>query len=288
VVVSFLNYTNVLALAACRGLPVPVIVSERADPRVVDIGPAWSALRRLTYRNCALLIAQTPTIARLFEPLACGRVRVIPNPVQLPAATPAAAAAAQPAVLQEPTILALGRLHHQKGFDLAIRALALLPAECDAWKLVILGEGPARQELEAIRDELGLAARVSLPGAVPEPGAWLRQAQIFLLPSRSEGFPNALCEAMAAGLPVVAADCRSGPADIITPEVDGLLVPPEDPRALAAALARLARSPELRTRLARNAPAVVERFSLTSVLAAWDGAFRETMSARSTTGGVPR
>lgn len=266
-VVSFLNYTNILTLAACRGLTCPVIVSERLDPRIIEIGPVWSLLRRLSYRRAARLVAQTPTAAALFEHLAPGRVRVIPNPVLVQ--TGAADGPAPLPAAEGPTILCVGRLYRQKGFDLALRAMALLPPACDAWRLVILGEGPERPALESLRGELGLGERVQLPGQVPDPRPWLRRAGIFLMSSRSEGFPNALCEAMAAGLPVVSTDCPSGPADIVTPGVDGLLVPPEDPPAMAAALARLIADGSFRARLAQAAPAVADRYSLDTVMTSW-------------------
>lgn len=282
-VISFLNYTNILTLAACRGLRRPVIVSERLDPRVVDIGPVWSLLRRTTYRSCALLIAQTPAAAALYEHLAPGRVRVIPNPVLRPAAPPSSPPAA--AGEHRPTILAVGRLHPQKGFDLALQAMHLLDGVAPEWRLVILGEGPARRELETLRDELGLADRVFLPGQVPDPWPLLQQSEIFLMSSRSEGFPNALCEAMAAGMAVVSTDCPSGPSDIITPEVDGLLVPSGQPPAMAAALTRLMASSELRARLAAAAPLVLERYALDAVLAAWDRALAEVVEQSALTGG---
>lgn len=278
VVVSFLNFTNVVALIACSGMRCPVIVSERLDPRVVDIGPVWNALRRLTYRRAALLVAQTPTAARLFEPLAPGRTRVIPNPVTPPPHVPDFAA--PPFDAARPTILAMGRLHEQKGFDLALRSLAVFARDFPEWQLVILGEGPERDRLEALRDQLDLTGRVLLPGKVSDPWPALRAARIFLMSSRSEGFPNALCEAMAAGLPVVTTDCPSGPADIVTQGVDGLLVPPGDVGAMASALARLAASEPDRSAMAAAATGIVRRYSLESVLAAWDSALTESRGDR--------
>ncbi len=273
VVISFLNYTNILTLAACRNLDCPVIVSERADPRIIKIGPIWSFLRLITYRQAACLVAQTATAADLFQHLAPGKVRVINNPVLKPARN-----LDEQVVIPDPdrpTIVSLGRLYHMKGFDLALRAMAYLPITCAAWRLVILGEGQERKNLEKLRDELGLGDRILLPGQISDPQPWLAQAQIFLMSSRSEGFPNALCEAMAAGLPVISTDCPSGPVNIITPEVDGLLIPPEDPRAMAAALERLITSEELRVRLAQAALGVADRFSLDSVLSSWDAVLSE-------------
>jgi GalNAc-alpha-(1->4)-GalNAc-alpha-(1->3)-diNAcBac-PP-undecaprenol alpha-1,4-N-acetyl-D-galactosaminyltransferase len=279
IVVSFLNYTNIMTLAACRGLGVPVIVSERTDPSINRIGPLWSLLRRILYRSATRLVVQTQASAMRFEVFAPGRVRVVPNPIQLPVSVPERYLPGERASADAtaPTVIAIGRLTPVKGFDLALRAMAMLPQELDQWRLVILGEGPSRNELTSLRDQLGLKERVDLLGLVPDPLPWLRRADIFLLSSRSEGFPNALCEAMAAGLSVVAADCPSGPADIITPGVDGLLVPSEDPAAIAAALERLMTSPELRERLAHKAQDVASRYTLDNIMTAWDDILNEVV-----------
>ncbi len=266
-IVSFLNYTNILTLAAARNLDVPVIISERLDPRVIGIGPAWSALRRLTYPRATRLVAQTATAARLYEKFTPGRVVVIPNPV---APFPAAVGPRPAEMPRGPLVIAVGRLQPQKGYDVALRALALLPPAFDEWKLLILGEGPLRGEIEALRNQLGLESRVLMPGRVPDPNPWLAGADIFLMSSRSEGFPNALCEAMAAGLPVVCTDCPSGPAEIIDPDINGLLVPSGAPRAMSEALASLMGSRERRQELAAAAPGIVERFSEATVLDQWD------------------
>jgi GalNAc-alpha-(1->4)-GalNAc-alpha-(1->3)-diNAcBac-PP-undecaprenol alpha-1,4-N-acetyl-D-galactosaminyltransferase len=172
-------------------------------------------------------------------------------------------------LLPPKTIIAVGRLDAVKGFDRAIRALAKVKDRHPDWQLVILGEGPQRGELEALRDELGLEDRVKLPGRVNNVDDYLAQAELYILSSLIEGFPMGMCEAMAVGLPVLSVDCLSGPADIIRPEIDGILVPQDDPDALSDALDRLLGDAALRARLAQAAPQVLDRFGLERVMQIW-------------------
>jgi len=277
VMISFLKYTNILALIATRGLGVPTIVSERLDPSVVDLGPLWSRLRRWTYRWTDTLVAQTPTAARRFEAMAPGRVRVVPNPVFPLADEPGAD---DPVSLDGPTFLAVGRLHPQKGFDVLIRAMATVKVREPDWRLVILGEGECRDELERIVRDQGLGDVIRMPGRARNPWPWLVAADAFVMSSRTEGFPNALCEAMVAGLPVVSADCPSGPADLIDDGRDGLLVPVGDSDALAEGMLRLARSGNLRSELGTRASLIGNRYPIETILALWEEILTDLIGSR--------
>ena len=143
---------------------------------------------------------------------------------------------------QPPVILAVGRLHHQKGFDVLLTAFSAVLAESPS-RLIILGEGEERGRLERQARKLGIGASVQFPGFVKNPYAYMSRAALFILSSRWEGLPGALIEAMACGCPVVATDCPSGPAEIIENGTQGEIVPVEDDHALAAAMKRMLNTP---------------------------------------------
>ncbi len=138
-------------------------------------------------------------------------------------------------------VLSVSRLTRQKGIDTAIRALALLP---DDVVLVVLGEGPERELLRELAEDLAVADRVFLPGRVPDVGAWLCRAQAYVQPSRWEGFGLAVLEAMVSGLPVVATNVSSLP-ELVADGDTGVLVPPGDPDALARGIERALAEPTL-------------------------------------------
>ncbi len=269
VIVSFLDMTNVLTLMASWGLGIPVVVSERNDPREYSIGPAWSVLRSVFYRHADAIVVQSCAIRDWVLKLpGIKAAYVIPNPMRpissesKPASKPHTSTHA---------IVAMGRLVEQKGFDILVEAFSRCAAKYSDWSLVILGEGPQRTRLESVAADLGIRDRVHLVGQVREPDTILKGADLFVLSSRYEGFPNALVEAMACQLPVVSTDCSSGgPRDIIRDGVDGILVPPKDVAALAIAMERLMADREERQRLGRRAGEVVERFSLNKVMKLWD------------------
>jgi len=136
---------------------------------------------------------------------------------------------------EPPLILAAGRLHISKDFPTLLRAFALVRKQIPA-RLVILGEGEERKELEDLARKLGIREDLDLPGFVENPYKYMKRATVFVLSSQWEGLPTVLVEAMACGCPVVATDCPSGPAEILENGKWGRLVPPGDPEALAKAI----------------------------------------------------
>lgn len=280
VIVSFIDQTNVLTLLAAEGLGVPIVVVEQSDPHSFPMKPAWARLRLLTYGRARRVVLLSAGDAEFFPPRLRGRVIVIPNPFVPPPPPAPHDGPTQDEAARPPTLIGVGRLHRDKGFDILLEAFSLLADEHPGWGLTILGEGDERGPLEARRDELRLGARVSFPGRVNDPYPFLRRATIFVLPSRAEGFPLALCEALACGLPAVCADCAGGVRDIIQDGVNGLLVPARDAAALARALGRLMADASERRRLAARAPEVVERFNPEKTFAAWESLLREVVGER--------
>jgi glycosyltransferase involved in cell wall biosynthesis len=138
-------------------------------------------------------------------------------------------------------LLSVSRLTEQKGIDVAVNALPLLP---DDTVLVVLGEGPERATLTELARGLGVESRLFLPGRVPDVAAWLRRASVYVQPARWEGFGLAVLEAMVCALPVVATNVSSLP-ELVADGDTGVLVPPDDPAALARGVVRVLSEPSL-------------------------------------------
>lgn len=262
-VVVFIETINVLVLAALIGTGIRVVVSERIDPRHYRIGWLRRIGRRLMYPLACALVVQTSSVANWARRVVSKkRVHIIPNPIaDLPDV--------DPETTRQKTIVAVGRLAPQKGFDVLLQAFAMSGARSKGWRLAILGEGDARRALEKLVVDLGIDGDVFLPGLVEEPWGWLEHAGIFVLSSRFEGFPNALLEAMGMGCAVVSTDCPSGPGDIVTHEHNGLLVPVADIPELARAIDRLADDSQLRERLGEQAIAVRREYQATIIARQW-------------------
>lgn len=210
---------------------------------------------RCLYPQLQAVVAVSKGTARAagrFVPAIRERLRVIYNPVDIEAVRRKAGEYTG-SDNKVPVVAGLGRLVPQKGFDILIRAHHLLLQRNIEHRLLIIGEGPERSSLESLAAALGVADTVDMPGFQSNPFPSLQQADIFAFPSRFEGLGLALVEAMALGKPVVSCDCPSGPAEILQQGESGILVPTDDPVAMADALKQLLGSSELRTAMGSKA-----------------------------------
>jgi glycosyltransferase involved in cell wall biosynthesis len=268
--IGMMTTSAVLLAFAARGLNLRTAGAERTHPPNYPPAAVWERLRRLSYRWLSVVVAQTEETSEwLRQNTAAKHVSVIPNPwLPLERNAPVIAPAAT-----LPTgaslILAVGRLSEEKQFDLLIGSFAEVASKHPDWHMSILGEGPEREKLEGLVERHGLNGRVSLPGRVGNPGDWYERADMFVLSSAFEGFPNVLLEAMGSRLPVIAFACPTGPADLVTNGVNGLLVPPLDGGELARTMDRLMSDSLERERLGKTAKQVRNTYRMCRIGDLW-------------------
>lgn len=261
VVLSFIELTNLLVLAALRATGIPIVVSERTDPAFGATNPALGIARRALYPSAASVVVQTSRAAQYFSGALSRRVVVIPNPVR---SLDLVVDGERPNV-----VLGVGRLSHEKGFDVLIRAWGHVAPSFPQWKLRLVGDGRDRGMLEELARELKIADSIEFRGRQVDVDREYSQAGVFVLPSRREGFPNALAEAMSAGLPVIASDCPNGPRELLEGGRAGALVSPENDVELASALSRFLGDEALRVRFGALAQEVALQYSVPSVVSQW-------------------
>jgi len=236
------------------GMNVPLVVAERTAPTLYEHANSARdrAIEHFAFRFARHILVQFDRYRTMYPRALRSNISTISNPV------PEAEALARPA---EPdangrfTLLSAGRLGYQKHFGVLVEAFAALAETHPQWDLRIMGEGSERAKLEElIAASPVLAGRVTLPGATSEIGREYAAAHLFCLPSRWEGFPNALSEALAHGLPAVGFDGCAGVPDLIDPGKNGALAKGNgDAATLAAALSPLMADAEARARLGAGA-----------------------------------
>ncbi len=266
-------------LAGPRAFPPVVPVVRNVEPP----GTRHTQRRRLLFPSAAHVVAVSQGVAETVAGAAGvpeARLSVIYNPAAAPEALRRAEEPADHPWLADggpPVILAAGRLARQKDFPTLIEAFRRVLAERPC-RLLILGEGPMRAELEGRVRALGLEAHAALPGWVENPWAFMARAALFVLSSRHEGFPGALVEALASGCPAVSTDCPAGPAEIL--EDPGLLAPVGDPEALAGVMLRALARPADRAALRAKAA----RFSMERAVAGYEAVVERVLRGRAGAG----
>lgn len=259
VVVAHIDMTNLRVLAAMHETGIPVVACEHTDPRQVSIGE-WQNAREALYRRARAVVAPHSTIAEWFR-LRGAAALSIPNPLYPPD---------QMRVERNGDrhrLVTLARLSPEKRIDLLVRAFAAIANNFPEWDLEIYGVGPLRAELARLVDEVA-PGRVYLRGFTTDPYSVLKGADLFASVSSVEGFGNAIWEALACGIPVVAIDCGAPVRSLVRDGVDGIIVRTKS--ALAQALSSLMSDEGVRNALAARAAEVVTRLPVEASLKAWD------------------
>jgi glycosyltransferase involved in cell wall biosynthesis len=299
VVMSFAKGTNLVAGWGMAGMgarrpcwiaregnnTLRAIEDEASGPLAARLA---TALTRLCYRSADCVLVNARAMAgNLHEALGVPehRLRVIHNPIDIEGVR-AQAAEPLPEMPARPFVVAVGRLERQKGHDLLLRAFAASGAAA-GHDLVIVGQGQREAELRGLAVRLGIADRVRFEAFTDNPWAWVKRARLFVFPSRWEGFPNALGEALACGTAALAADCRFGPRELIRHGESGWLVAPEDVDALAGGIDRLLGDDALRARLGAGGVARAEALRLEAILPFYADLFAEQAALRRLGGAAP-
>jgi glycosyltransferase involved in cell wall biosynthesis len=276
VIISFLDTANITTLLACLGRRVPVIVSERIDPSQHNIGWARKLLRTCTYPFARLIVVPSQRVADYFPASLQSKIRVIGNPIPIPSMR---ARVGQSDGRKR--VIAVGRYEPQKGFDLLLDAFALVAGEHPDWDLVVIGDGSERPRLERRVQVLDLEERITLKGVVTDILQELANCHVMAFPSRYEGFPNALAEGLATGLPAVGYKAVSGVEELILDGQTGLLVDQQEgARGLAHAIARLLVDEKMRRQFGDAAHEHVRRWAPDRIFSLWKEALVEAAGSQ--------
>lgn len=277
-ILSFSGKNNLMAVAASRGLKrgsgrqVPCVVSVRSNPSREYGGRAMKWCAFVLFRKAEGVVLQTKGALEFFPKAVRDKAVILPNSIHPDFMQPLAEGP------REKTVVLVGRLDDNKNEALAVRAFAGTRTAHPEYRMNIYGSGPEEDKLRDLVRELGLSGSVTLCGSVPDVASCIRKAQIFILPSKQEGMPNALIEAMSLGLACISTDCPCyGPRDLIRDGENGFLVPVDDVHAMTDRLLCLMDDPALCGRMGACALGVREHYSPERINLSWRRYFESLM-----------
>ena len=271
--ISFLTYTNAISIISafhtCQ--LSKLIISQQIFPSLEAKSRMRKIIYAFLYRKARRIVCASEGIKECLRrdwKVCSERMSVFYNPLEF-----SNIEALRNGHVEHPcfapdrhfkVIITVGRLEPQKNHALLLNAFKKVAESTDA-RLVILGQGRLEQKLKDKAQELGILEKVFFIGFQHNPYAWLSKADVFVLSSDYEGFGNVIIEAMACGVPVISTNCPSGPSEIITSGVNGLLVRPGDAMELSSAIIRLLLHPEEAKRFAQNALESVKKYDISII-----------------------
>jgi glycosyltransferase involved in cell wall biosynthesis len=261
-----------LSVISSLGLNIKLIGSERTHPPMYPLGQFFEVLRKYCYALTDAIVAVTSESADWLRiNTHAKRVAVIANSVSLPLDSFDPGLPINSVCRTERKIvLAVGRFTEEKQLDLLVHAFQSIANNHLDWDLVIVGDGPLRKYLEDMVVFSNFKNRIFFPGKAGNIGEWYEHADLFVLCSKVEGFPNSLLEAMVYGVASISFDCDTGPRDIIENEVNGILLSCMTSSALASAMSNLMCNELLRNKFSNNALKLKKRYSFQNHVAQWE------------------
>ncbi len=290
IVISFMWYTNFVTLLAklFSRIKSRVVISERYSLSPSLEGDSVEMIRRfvvrLLYRFADSVIVNSKEMGNQLHEMTGipkARIPVIYNPIDIERVRRSSREKVDHPWFQEkiPIIVGIGRMTRQKGFDYLCRSMRILAERSLACRLVLLGTGPEENNLKKLVSDLGLGDQIHILGFQQNPYKYLSHSTLFVLSSLYEGFPNVLLEAMALGVPSIATRCPTGPEELVTDGMDGILVPPADEQELASAIEHLLSDNALRARLSDAAQKRSREFAVNHIVKLYEEVLEGTCAA---------
>jgi GalNAc-alpha-(1->4)-GalNAc-alpha-(1->3)-diNAcBac-PP-undecaprenol alpha-1,4-N-acetyl-D-galactosaminyltransferase len=259
IVISFMSVINIFTLVASTGLKVPIIISERNYYEELQ-QKHWRLLRRITYPSTDGMVVLSKYDYGKYKYV--NNKQIILNPLDTHSLS------SVNINQKEKLLIAVGSLTKRKGFDMLIEALSKVYLV--DWKCYIIGEGPERESLTSLIEYYNLSEKVILIGKKSNIYDYYTRASVFVLSSRYEGFPNVLAEAMAHGCSCIAFDCKTGPSDIITNGVNGVLVEANNVEKLHQSITSIISNPQIRSQFFDASLQIREKNQTDKIAQVWE------------------
>lgn len=264
IIISFLPYTSFITLKAIKN--IPIIVSVRNDPKIEYSSKIYNFLMKKLYPKADGFVFQTEDAKQYFANIINVESKIIPNPIN-----EEFVANQEFQGERKKEIVSVGRLFKQKNHQLLIDAFADLSNELLNYKLIIYGEGEDREKLQKIIRDKKLENRIFLPGNIKDVKGKIYDAKMFILSSDYEGMPNALMEAMALGVPVIATNCPcGGPEFLIENNTNGILIDVGDKEQLKNAILKIIKDREFSKKIAHNAIGISKKLAPEKINKKWE------------------
>lgn len=267
VIFSFMTETNIITILATLLTDKRVIVSERSDPDKDKKSAVWEALRKITYRNAALVTSNSKAALDYLEKIVKkDKLVYLPNPVDGCSGCGDTAEDSE----SRKIILVVARLHQAKGIDVLIEAMSILKSNKNDYQVWVAGDGPEKEKLKNQAKSLDVEENIRWLGEVSELISVYKAASLFVLPSRREGMPNALLEAMSCGLPVIVSNASPGPLEYVVNGESGLIFESDSSSGLAAVIDELLGDDGKRHSMGIHSIEKVKQFLSPNIMPEWE------------------